>query len=166
MRLALHRLLLAVVAIPLLALSACAPPAAVRPPGEPATYQANILEQARSNTAYQRVLFTGARAQLAVMSLPPGGDIGPHQHPTIEHVLFCATGQGKVILNGVETPFGPGSVVAITAGTTHDIVNTGTEPLTLYAVYAPPGNLPGRTLATKAEAEADSANETVGRDVR
>src|SRR6185312_6181593 len=125
MRLAHSRLLLALMAIPLLALSACARQGAVRPPGEPATYEANILEQARSNIAYQRVLFTGARAQLAVMSLPPGGDIGLHQHPTVEHILFCAAGQGKVILDGVETPFGPGSVVAITAGTKHNIVNTG-----------------------------------------
>lgn len=166
MRMPHHRLLLGFMVLPLLALSACAQQGAVRPAGEPATYQANILEQARSNAAYQRVLFTGARAQLAVMSLPPGGDIGQHQHPTIEHVLFCAAGQGKVVLNGVETPFGPGSVVAITAGTTHNIVNTGTEPLKIYAVYAPPGNLPGRTLATKAEAEADTDNETFDRNVR
>lgn len=166
MRMAGHRFLLAVMAVPLLALSACSQQGAVRPPGEPATYQANILEEARANTLYQRVLFTGARAQIAVMSLPPGGDIGQHSHPTIEHVLFCATGQGKVILDGVESPFTPGSMVAITAGTTHNIINTGTSPLQIYAVYAPPGNLPGRTLATKAAAEADTANETFDRNVR
>lgn len=156
-----HRLLLVT-----LSLSACWQPSPARPPGEPTTYQTNILEQARSNARYQRVLFTGARMQLAVMSLPPGGDIGQHQHETVEHVLFCASGRGKVVIQGVETSFAPGGMVAITAGATHTIVNTGVEPLQIYAVYAPPGSFPGRMWATKADAEADVVNETFDRNVR
>jgi len=161
-----HRLLLVTLALSALALPACWQPMPARPPGEPATYQTDILEQARTNAMYQRVLFTGARMQLAVMSLPPGGDIGQHRHDTVEHVLFCASGSGKVILNGVETAFEPGGMVAITAGTTHNIVNTGAGPLQIYAVYAPPVNLPGRVWATKANAEADVVNETFDRNVR
>ena len=161
-----HRLALAALSLSALSLSACWQPKAARPPGEPATYQTHILEQARSNTLYQRVLFTGARVQVAVMSLPPGGDIGQHRHETVEHVLVCAAGSGKVILDGVETAFEPGSLVAITAGTTHDIVNTGPGPLQIYAIYSPPGNLPGREWATKGSAEADVVNETFDRNIR
>jgi mannose-6-phosphate isomerase-like protein (cupin superfamily) len=161
-----RRLLLAALSLSALSLSACWQPRPARPAGEPATYQANILEQARTNTLYQRVLFTGARLQLAVMSLHPGEDIGKHQHDTVEHVLFCASGSGKVVLDGVESSFEPGRMVAITAGTTHDVINTGAGPLQIYAVYAPPGNLPGRAWATKASAEADVVNETFDRNVR
>ena len=58
---------------------------------------------------------------------------------------------------------GPGDVVAVPPGVTHDIVNVGTEPLGIYTVYSPPNHLPGREQATKADAEADHADEAFGR---
>ena len=34
-------------------------------------FQTNVLDQARANEAYRHVLFTGARTQLALMTIPP-----------------------------------------------------------------------------------------------
>ena len=55
------------------------------------------------------------------------------------------------------TGFGHPSVPAsrVPAGAKHNIINTGTVPLKLYTLYAPPNHRDGVVHATKAEAEAD-----------
>jgi mannose-6-phosphate isomerase-like protein (cupin superfamily) len=149
------------------ATSAAAPSASEphRAPG-PAPLQTNILQAARGNDAYRRVLFTGARSQTVVMTIPAGQDIGVEMHPNVEQLIFIATGRGKAILNGAESAVGPGDLLVVTPSTRHDVVNTGTEPLRIYTVYVPPNHFDGRVHQTKAEAEADSADEAFGRSVR
>jgi mannose-6-phosphate isomerase-like protein (cupin superfamily) len=138
-----------------------APPAAGVAP-----FQTNILQAARNNNAYRRVVFTGAKTQLALMTIPSGGDIGMETHANVEQLIFIASGQGKAVLNGAESMVHPGDVVVATPGTRHDIVNTGTEPLRIYTIYAPPNHIDGRVHQTKADAESDTADEAFGRAVR
>jgi mannose-6-phosphate isomerase-like protein (cupin superfamily) len=133
---------------------------------KPAPFQTNILQAARDNEAYRRVVFTGAKTQLVLMTLPQGSDIGEETHEKVEQLFFIASGRGKAILNGVESAVGSGDVVAATPGTRHDIVNTGAEPLRIYTVYAPQNHIAGRVQATKADAKADDADEAFGRSVR
>ncbi len=137
-------------------------PAAARP----APFQTNILRAARDNDAYRRVVFTGAKSQLALMTIPAGSDIGMETHANVEQLIFIASGQGKAILNGAESVVRPGDVVVATPGTRHDIVNTGTEPLRIYTIYTPPNHIDGRVHQTKADAEADTADDAFGRSVR
>lgn len=129
-------------------------------------FQTNVLQAARSNDAYRRVLFTGAKTQLALMTIVPGGDIGFESHPNVEQLIFIASGQGKAVLDGAESPVSAGDVVVVTPGTRHDVMNTGSEPLRIYTIYAPPNHIDGRVHQTKAEAEADKADEAFGRAVR
>jgi mannose-6-phosphate isomerase-like protein (cupin superfamily) len=136
--------------------------AAVRP----APFQTNILRAAHDNDAYRRVLFTGIKAQLALMTIPSGSDIGEETHANVEQLIFIASGQGKAILNGVESVVRPGDVVVATPGTRHDVVNTGAEPLRIYTIYTPPNHIGGRIQATKADANADTADEAFGRSAR
>ena len=42
----------------------------------------------------------------------------------------------------------------IPAGTWHDVVNEGDEPLQLYSLYSPPEHPDGTVHVTKADAEA------------
>ena len=51
--------------------------------------------------------------------------------------------------------------VQVPAGTWHDVINTGDEPLRLYTIYAPFHPAQGVVQAPAAQAEAD---EEVGRD--
>jgi mannose-6-phosphate isomerase-like protein (cupin superfamily) len=151
--------------LPLLA--ACARGGAL-PPDEgarPAAYHANILELARGNDAYRRVLFTGAQTQLVVMSIPPGTDVGEESHARVEQILFCAGGTGEAVVDGVRSPFLPGDVVIVPPGAHHNFLATGDAPLKIYTIYAPPNHLPGRVQATKADAEADVEDEAFGRMV-
>jgi mannose-6-phosphate isomerase-like protein (cupin superfamily) len=150
----------------LCSLAACArgdAPAPVRPSLD--VYHANILELARANDAYRRVVFTGAKTQLVVMSIPPGGDVGQESHEFVEQFLFCAGGVGQVLIDGKSSPFRPGDVVVVPPGTRHNFLNTGAAPLQIYTIYAPPNHLPGRVHATKADAEADVEDHEFGHRV-
>lgn len=129
-------------------------------------FHTNVVEAARRNQDYRHVLFTGARAQLALMTLPPGDDIGMESHPRVEQLIFIVSGQGKSIVNGVETPVAAGDVVVATPGSRHDVVNTSSVPLQLYTIYSPPNHIDGRVHATKADAEKDKADEAFGAAVR
>jgi mannose-6-phosphate isomerase-like protein (cupin superfamily) len=134
---------------------------APRPP-----FRINILQASRTNDDYRRVLFTGTRSQVALMAIPAGGDIGVEAHPNVEQLIFITGGQGKAILNGLESPVAAGDLVVAPPGTKHDIVNTGTVPLRIFTVYAPPNHIDSRVHRTKADADADTADEALGRSAR
>ena len=133
--------------------------------GDASPYHANVAQVARDNDNYRRVLFTGDKSQLVVMSIAPGDDIGQETHAHVEQTIVCVSGNGRLSLNGVESNFGPGDVVVITPGTKHDVRNVGSAPLKLYTIYVPPNHIDQRMQATKADAQADQADEAFGRRV-
>jgi mannose-6-phosphate isomerase-like protein (cupin superfamily) len=130
------------------------------------SYQTNIIQKTEANANFREVLFTGARSQLVVMHIPPGGEIGMETHEHVEQALFFLSGTGKAILNGVESRVQAGDAVVVTPGTRHNVVNDGREPLRIYTIYAPPNHIDGRVHATKSSADADVADEAFGQAVR
>lgn len=92
------------------------------------------------------------------MSALPGDDIGEEVH-AVDQVLVFVSGQGEAVLGGERSPVGPNSLVIVPAGTTHNFVNTGPEPLKLFTIYAPPEEEPGTLHRTRAEAEAAEAQK-------
>lgn len=129
------------------------------------SYTGNILKTAEDNTFFRKVVFTGVKSQLVVMHLNPGEDIGQETHPHVEQVLFNLRGTGKATLNGVEHAFELGDAIVVTPGTTHNFVNTGSEPLKIYTLYSPPNHIDGRVHETKAAAMADDEDEAFGERV-
>lgn len=130
------------------------------------SYRANVGKETRENPNFRKVLFTGAKSQLVAMRVPPGGEVGEETHHHVEQTLFCLSGQGTSVLDGVEAPFGPGDVVVVTPGTRHNFLNPGAEDLVLSTVYAPPNHIDGRIHPTKADADADDADEAFGESVQ
>jgi mannose-6-phosphate isomerase-like protein (cupin superfamily) len=118
----------------------------------------DIVEAARSNAFFRSVLSTGAFAQVVVMCIPPGGEIGEEVHEHVDQVLVFVDGTGAAILEGEESPVGPDRLVHVPAGTRHNFVNRGASDLKLYTVYAPPQHAEGTIHRTKAEADADEAD--------
>ncbi|HEY7731364.1 MAG TPA: cupin domain-containing protein [Gaiellaceae bacterium] len=119
------------------------------------------IEQATvDNTTFRTVLFTGEHAQLTVMRIAPGEDIGREAHSDRDQFLRVEQGRARVELgrsadtvdetHDVEADW----AVVVPAGVWHNVVNTGDEDLKLYSLYAPPEHPPGTVHATKAEAEA------------
>jgi mannose-6-phosphate isomerase-like protein (cupin superfamily) len=56
-----------------------------------------------------------------------------------------------VTLDGVEHSLEDDWAVVIPAGTDHNVVNTGDDPLRLYSIYSPPEHKDGTLHATKAD---------------
>ena len=113
----------------------------------------NIPELARANEAFRRTIMTGEHAQLVVMTIQPGGEIGEETHEG-DQILHFVDGTGDAVIEGESSAVGPGDVVFVPAGTLHNFVNTGSDPLRLATVYAPPEHPPGTVHETKAEADA------------
>ena len=128
----------------------------------PMSYRSNIVKDTQENDDFQRVLFTGPKSQLVVMSIPPGGEVGEETHKYTEQTLFFLSGTGEAALEDKKFSIGPGDVVVVTAGTKHNFRNTGAQALKIYTVYAPPNHIDGRIHKTKADADADTADEAVG----
>jgi mannose-6-phosphate isomerase-like protein (cupin superfamily) len=120
-----------------------------------AGYLTNIEKTTLDNTKFRRVLFTGPHAQLVVMALNPGEDIGLETHDDVDQFIRVEAGHGTALLNGKEHVLEDGSAVVIPAGTNHNILNTSrTEALKLYTIYSPPEHPDGTIHETKADAEA------------
>ena len=107
------------------------------------------------NGAFRKVLYTARHCQLVVMALKPKEEIGSEVH-TLDQFFRVEEGSGEAVLDGVRTPIRAGFAVLVPAGATHNIINTGSAPLKLYTLYAPPNHRDGVVHHTRADAEADN----------
>lgn len=106
------------------------------------------------NEKFRQVLYTGKFCQLVLMALKPKEAIGAEVH-RLDQFFRVEQGSGEVVLDGVHTPIRDGFAVVVPAGTNHNIINTGTVPMKLYTLYAPPNHRDGVVHLTRAEALAD-----------
>lgn len=120
-----------------------------------------------ANDAYRVVAWTGKHLQVTLMSIPVGESIGLEAHPETDQFLRLDAGRGRCVMGPAkdrldfEQEVTDGWSVQVPAGTWHDIVNTGDEPMRLYAIYAPVHHAPGLVQRTSEDAERD---EESGKD--
>ena len=116
------------------------------------------------NGTFRTVVFTGEHAQLTVMRLGPGEDIGREAHPATDQFIRIEQGRARVEFGRAE-----GRVdetydvevdwaIVVPAGVWHNVVNTGDGELKLYSLYSPPEHPDGTVHRTKADAEAAEAH--------
>ncbi len=119
----------------------------------------DIEKLTEKNKYFRQVLYTGKYAQLVVMSLQPGEEIGNEVHHTVDQFFRIEEGEAKFVFNGTEVHVvKSGDAVIVPAGTYHNVINNSTkEPLKLYTIYSPPNHPDGTVHKTKAEAEAAEA---------
>lgn len=118
-------------------------------------YVQDIEAIATGNEDFRRVLYTARNCQLVVMALKPREEIGAEVHK-LDQFFRVEAGRGEAVLDGVRTAIQAGYAVVVPAGTRHNIINTGTEPLKLYTLYAPPNHRDGVVHHTRADADADT----------
>jgi mannose-6-phosphate isomerase-like protein (cupin superfamily) len=112
------------------------------------------------NRTFRTVLFTGTHAQLTVMRLKPGEDIGREAHAHLDQFLRIESGTGRLELGATEDAVdethdvGADWAMIVPAGVWHNVVNTGEGDLQLYSLYTPPEHPEGTVHRTKADAEA------------
>ena len=124
-------------------------------------YVGPIEKQTLKNTYFRQVIYTGKHAQLVLMCLKPGEDIGDEVHPNVDQFFRVEQGEAKFVFNEKqERTAQDGDAVVVPAGTYHNVINTSkTVPLKLYTIYSPPNHPDGTIHKTKAEAEAAEALE-------
>ena len=115
-------------------------------------FNANIFEMARENTYFRQEVATGDHAQVVLMNLLPGEEIGMEVH-ALDQILIFILGEGTAILDGESRPVQQGSLVYVPSGAEHNFINSGKTDLKLFTVYAPPQHKPGTIHKTKQEAE-------------
>ena len=120
-------------------------------------FVANIEELSTQNSNFRKVIYTGQHSQLVLMSLAPQEEIGMEVHPDNDQFLRVESGEGKVIIDGQETPFNDGFAIIIPAGSQHNVINTSdSKEVKLYTIYSPAHHRLDVIHATKAEAEKDN----------
>ena len=114
----------------------------------------NIEESTVENSHFRRVLYTGSQMQLVVMALQPGEEIGEEVHDDRDQFFRVEQGEGEVLIDGRKNSVKAEMAIIVPAGARHNVTNTGTEPLKLYTLYAPPEHIDGTVHVTKADADA------------
>jgi mannose-6-phosphate isomerase-like protein (cupin superfamily) len=124
-------------------------------------YVGPIEKQTVKNKNFRQVLYTGKFAQLVVMCLQPGEDIGKEVHQKVDQFFRIEEGSAKFVFSEKEEHIvKAGDAVVVPAGTFHNVINTSkTETLKLYTVYSPPNHPDGTVHKTKAEAEEAEKHE-------
>jgi mannose-6-phosphate isomerase-like protein (cupin superfamily) len=115
----------------------------------------DIEDLAVKNDDFRRVIYTAKHCQLVLMALKPKEEIGAEVHK-LDQFFRVEEGAGEAVLDGVRMAIRAGFAVVVPAGTKHNIINTGSVPLKLYTLYAPPNHRDGVVHHTREDAEADN----------
>ena len=105
------------------------------------------------------MLFTGKHAQLVVMCLQPGEEIGNEVHKNVDQFFRIEEGEAFFVFGGTEKHLVKnGDAVIVPAGTYHNVINASKKnKVKLYTIYSPP-NHPDKTVH-KTKADADKAEK-------
>ena len=106
----------------------------------------NIDRYTRINKNFRTALWTGEHMQLTLMSIPVGGETGLEKHEEHDQFIkieegigFVMMGNNKDALN-IQNRVNRNYSILIPAGTYHNLKNTGSRPLKLFSLYAPPAH--------------------------
>jgi mannose-6-phosphate isomerase-like protein (cupin superfamily) len=111
-----------------------------------------IRKLAEVNTDFRRVVATGPHAQVVLMCLKPGEDIGQEVHANTDQLFLVVKGEGEALLDGKAHALCKGGLLLVPAGMRHNLRNSGDKPLRLVTIYAPPQHEAGTVHATRADA--------------
>jgi mannose-6-phosphate isomerase-like protein (cupin superfamily) len=121
----------------------------------------DINQLTLGNTNFRAVVHTGEHAQLTLMRLLPGEEIGWESHHNRDQFLRLEQGQARVEFGVNEDKVDETHeveddwAVIVPAGVWHNVVNIGSRDVKLYSLYSPPEHPDGTIHRTKADAEAD-----------
>ena len=88
---------------------------------------------------------SGAQAFSAgIVVMDPKGGHSRHNHPGAEEIIHVISGHGEQMVEDehgepIVCQVGPGCSIYVPASRYHYTINTGSEPMTVYVVYSPPG---------------------------
>jgi quercetin dioxygenase-like cupin family protein len=71
--------------------------------------------------------------------IPPGQAISPHRHPHSDEIIFIHGGTGLASLAGRQANVAAGTTIYMPRNAVVGLRNTGTEPLSIVAIFLRPG---------------------------
>lgn len=86
-----------------------------------------------------------------------GCEIDLHSHSEGMEAMYCMSGRGEAMVDGVWHPFVPDSMIVAPPGVTHQIRNTGKETLRVLCVFSPP--VTGESLKARAMEAVESGGK-------
>ncbi|MFW6033646.1 MAG: cupin domain-containing protein [bacterium] len=126
----------------------------------PDPYVVDIEEATLANDNFRTALWTGSHLQLTVMSIPVGGDVGLERHGHLDQFLRVEAGRARVRMGPAKDDLSfdreveDDWIIMVPAGSWHNIINVGDEPLKLYSLYGPPEHPKATVHKTKADSDA------------
>lgn len=125
----------------------------------PNPYVVDVEKLTVENETFRTAAWTGKNLQMTVMAIQPGDDIGLEVHEDHDQFLRIEQGKARVEMGPSETELETwtaqdNDAIFVPAGVWHNIINTGTDTLKLYSIYAPAEHPHGTVHVDKAEAEA------------
>ena len=73
--------------------------------------------------------------------LVPGATVGEHKHEGSSEIIYGLSGKGCIICDGEKEILEPGVACYCPEGSSHTVINDGTEDLTFFAVVPEHGGL-------------------------
>jgi mannose-6-phosphate isomerase-like protein (cupin superfamily) len=117
-------------------------------------FVADIENLTKGNDDFRRVVYTAHSLQLVLMAVAPGSEIGEEVHRDRDQFFRIEDGEGEVLIDGVSHRIEEGMAIIVPQGARHNVRCTGSKPLRLYTLYAPPEHRDGVVRATVADAQA------------
>ena len=112
-----------------------------------------VVELARDNDEFRKVIWTGEKTQLVLMAIAEGEEIGNEVHEGHDQLLYFVEGSGIAKIGDLEMAVADGDVSIVPSGVYHNFKNTGEGMLKLFTTYSPPEHEPGTEHETKKDAE-------------
>jgi len=120
----------------------------------PNPFVLNIEEATLENENFRTTAWTGKYLQMTLMTIQPGSEIGLEVHEDHDQFLRIEQGTARVEMGPTETNLqtwdaADDFAIFVPAGSWHNIINTGSDALKLYSIYAAPEHVHGTVHETK-----------------
>ena len=96
----------------------------------------DLSRAVEANKHYLFTVLTSRHMQLTLMMLRPGESTERETHEGVDQFFKVEKGNGELRTKKGVTKFQEGWCLLIQAGTEHQLINTGVDPLHVFSIYS------------------------------